>query len=79
MRFIHRATDLQDSDPKTDRSIFADGDYIARVYQYQHGPQQGLWGWFGQWPAENNVGMEATLQHALKAVKQRYLTLDQRY
>lgn len=54
MKFFHRPTVLEETNPENDRCIFADSNCIARVYRFEHGPQQGVWGWFGQWAAEGN-------------------------
>ncbi len=72
MNFIHRATKLQGINPEKDRCIYADGERIARVYEFEAGPQQGQWGWFGQWDSGGNVGTVDTLEEALYTVKTAY-------
>ncbi len=69
MPYTHRPTDLQGVNPGTDRTIFYEGNPIARVYQFTAGPQQGEWGWFGYWAGERNSGVADTRAEALQAIK----------
>ena len=52
-----------------DRVVLKDGQTIARVYEYEHGPQTGEWAWFGQWGGYDNSGVTATLDETLEVVR----------
>jgi len=56
----------------TDRVVCLDGKVIARVYDYEHGPQAGAWGWFGQWTGPVNRRVAPSLGDALEAVRTVY-------
>ena len=56
----------------TDRQVKRNGKAVARIYQYDSGPQKGRWGWFGQWTGENNTGICDSMQEALEAVRAAY-------
>ena len=55
--------------PKNDTEVSHDGIKIARIYQFDSGPQQDLWGWFGRWSGPGNSGRAESLEEALAAVK----------
>ncbi len=74
MTYTHRPTGLEGTNPETDRSVYCDGECIARIYQFRHGPMEGQWGWFGLWGSNDNTGIVDTLEAALQAVKRQHVT-----
>lgn len=71
MKFSHRPTGLPGGDRETDREVLCDGLPVARVRCVEQGQQAGLWQWSAYWVSDDNRGIEAALDEALEAVKQR--------
>ena len=61
-----------------DRVVLCDGVKVARIEQFPHGPQEGLWEWAGRWDGEDNHGTADTLEEALEIVRERDLRLPTR-
>lgn len=67
MTYTYRRT--KEDHPKNDTHVHHDGVHIGRIYQFDSGAQDGLWGWFGAWSGPGNSGRVDSFEEALDAIK----------
>lgn len=76
MRWTHKPTFPLNQD--IDRTVYADGRCVARIYQIMHGPSEGKWAFFPNWPVSSDFTFISspdaeTLELALETVRTLYL------
>lgn len=60
MAYTYRKTN--EEHPKYETLVHYDGVNIARIYQFDSGPQSGQRGWFGKWSGPGNSGRADSLE-----------------
>ena len=75
MKWTHQPTWKDSKQSQNDRTVFFNGNPVARVIYRDFGASKGQWFWIGRWGGPHHQGQEKNLESALNTVRDEYKRL----